>query len=118
MPTVINAYHYSPLSRKRPPLPAGSIYIGRWHKVMGVASALSNPYPLREYGDETIPLYRRWLWDRIQERNTLVMTAFREIKEDSYIVCFCKRPDGTGICHGDTVVKTWEYLRREGLLEV
>jgi hypothetical protein len=124
-PWVINRWHY----RRKDgsfDLPPGSIDIQR-------GTALGNPYVVGEphphpsrggsaiTGDECLELYRAWLWWRIGEKDRGVLNMFRTIGGPEviarggghpHIVCTCKRPDGSGFCHGDVVVRAWRWLNR------
>ena len=62
-------------------------YIGR-------PSLLGNPYSVTVYGrQEAIRLYRRWLWDRINERDE-VYDELKRLAElagrgDLTLICWC-----------------------------
>jgi hypothetical protein len=60
--------------------------------------------------DTCLALYRAWLMRQIRERDRGVMRALQRIGPKSVLMCTCKRPDGTGLCHGDVVVRCWRWL--------
>lgn len=43
-----------------------------------------------------------------------IISALRDIPEDSILVCHCKHQDGSGWCHGDMIIAAREYLRKIG----
>lgn len=99
-PTVVNRHWY------KTGLPAGATYIGR-------GTPLGNPFTVAEYGKDALALYRAWLWEKLKQRDDMVLGAMRAIRPDTPLVCSCKpRP-----CHGDVVVKAWLWLRSQGILE-
>lgn len=110
-PRVINAHHFAmPGARdRRPPLPELWRYIGR-SPPLG-PSPLANPFTKAQHGLGALELYRRWLWSRIKARDAAVLDTLRSIEPGEHLVCHCKRPDGSGACHGDIVVLAWEWLR-------
>jgi hypothetical protein len=91
-------------------------YIGRANRYAGLPqSPLANPFKASAFGGQqgaTLPHYRRWLWKRIQDGDEGVVTALRDITEDSVLVCYCK----PGPCHGD-VVKAAAAWQRKARLE-
>lgn len=112
MPTVINRHHYAdPRSGKpdrRPPLPSPWMYIGR-------GTPLGNPFLKVDGENPMVPMrrYHRWLWGRIRDPRSEQAAALRRITDEHHLVCSCKRPDGSGLCHGDIVVKAWAWLREQ-----
>lgn len=110
-PQVLNRHHYPPPQG----LPDGAIYIGR-------GTPLGNPNPVppakeRKPGEieANLAAYKRHLWARIVARDPAVLRALDEIGRDSFLVCSCKKPDGTGPCHGDIVVAAWRWMRGQAL---
>jgi len=89
------------LNKYKDHIPADAVYIGR-------GSVLGNPYVIGQHGTrlEVIEMYARWLKDKIDNRDPVVMGALKRLKSDSQLVCFCKPVP----CHGDVIVKTWESL--------
>lgn len=88
------------------------LYIGRQHQYAGLAaSPLANPYRVAEYGGrgKTLPFYRQWLWQGIQDKDEKVLEALRGIKETTVLVCWCK-PEP---CHGDVVRRAARWLRKQ-----
>lgn len=97
MPVVINRHHYR---NRRFPQPW--CYIGR-------GTPLGNPFTLKEHGPQALELYRRWLWDKIRDKDPAVLRALRRITAEHHLVCSCKpRP-----CHGDVVVRAWQWLKEQ-----
>ncbi len=103
---VVNKRTHQPTSK--------DIYIGR-------PSPLGNPFShlhgtLADYKvatrEQAIDCYRRWLWKHIQENHPETIQALRMIEDDSILVCWCK----PAACHGDVIVRAWEWLRQQGRL--
>lgn len=79
------------------------IYIGR-------PSFLGNPFPVKKskfvdkiYSiDESLVLYKKWLWKQIQDRNQLVLRELYAIMkiENATLICWCVDKKGNGRCHG------------------
>jgi Domain of unknown function (DUF4326) len=75
-------------------------YIGRGGKGKK-GSALANPFKLAdtsnaEERDRVIAKYRRWLWQKIQAKDSAVMAELfylkeQEIAKDVNLLCFCKQ---------------------------
>lgn len=113
-PHVINRHHYTwepgfgdPPKRASatPPLPTPRLYIGR-------GTPLGNPFRHEEHGDATLELYRRHLWAAIKANDRAVLDELASITEAHHLVCSCSpRP-----CHGDIVVRAWEWCRDRGML--
>jgi hypothetical protein len=84
-----------------------TVYCGR-------PSVLGNPFILGRDGGRTecIDKYRRWLWERVKERNAPVMAALGLLKEDSTLGCWCSPLS----CHCEVIERCWRYCRQEGLL--
>jgi len=117
VPRVVNSHHHAlpgvpeaPNRAPRPPLPEPWVYIGR-SPPLG-PSPLANPFPAQKYGRRALELYRGWLREKLLRRCPLVLEELRRIPADAHLVCHCKRPDGSGACHGDTVVLAWEWLAK------
>jgi len=111
-PWVINRWHY----RRKDgsfDLPPDSMNIQR-------GTALGNPYevgaphPHRPgetiSAEECLQLYRGHLWRLVHARDRGVMAMLHRITARTHLVCTCKRPDGTGLCHGDVVVRAWRFV--------
>lgn len=78
------------------------VYIGRANSYAGLPqSPLANPFKVKDFGGrgQTLPHYKRWLWERIQAGDEVVLDALRAIDTSSVLVCWCK----PGPCHGDVV---------------
>ena len=138
MPRVINYHHHRPRegakpTDRRPPMPDPWLYIGRRHPAfpeMPRGSALQNPFRLDDrrgleeglkrfdpaneldINDPTLPieLYRRHLRQKLKARDAQVIAALEAITEDTALVCFCVRPDGRALCHGQVVLEARQAL--------
>ena len=81
---------------------ANGIYIGR-------PSIFGNPYTVQQYGREiAIEMYRRWLWDEIQNR-TAVYRALIALPPTARLGCFCVPQR----CHGHILMNAWDWLSAE-----
>jgi hypothetical protein len=83
------------------------VYVGR-------PSALGNPYSIGQDGGRAtvIQSYRRWLWRRLQAKDSRVLAALRELSEDSVLVCWC----APAACHAEVIARAWAWARATGLL--
>ncbi|MCZ7673818.1 MAG: DUF4326 domain-containing protein [Chloroflexi bacterium] len=75
------------------------VYIGRANSYAGLEqSPLANPFKVKELGSrgQTLPHYKRWLWERIQAGDEAVLDALRAIDTQTVLVCWC----APGPCHG------------------
>jgi hypothetical protein len=87
------------------------LYIGRKNQYAGIgASPLANPFRAAEYGGRgaTLPFYRKWLWQQIQDGNPGVLQALQGIGQTAVLVCWCK-PEP---CHGDVVRKAALWVQK------
>jgi hypothetical protein len=85
------------------------LYIGRANSYAGLRqSPLANPFKVRDFGGrgQTLPHYRRWLWQRIQAGDKSVIDALQAINESSVLVCWCK----PGPCHADVINAAADWL--------
>ena len=81
--------------------------------VAKVVPSLERAHPLA--GDECLELYRLHLWIKIHhEQDRGVLAAMRQIGPKSKLCCACLRPDGTGFCHAQIVVRAWRHLNGRG----
>jgi poly(3-hydroxybutyrate) depolymerase len=82
----------------------GVVYCGR-------PSPLGNPFRLGVHGSrsECIAKFRRWLWERLQARDAVVLAALDSLREDSVLGCWCKPHD----CHCDVIVRAWKWLQSQ-----
>lgn len=97
MPVVINRHHYQN-DRPQRPFPVPWLYIGR-------GTPLGNPFTVAKHGQAAIGLYRRWLWEKIQDEDPEVLRELDRITEQTSLVCSCApRP-----CHGDIIVRAWRW---------
>lgn len=91
------------------------IYIGRANSYAGLPqSPLANPFKVKDFSGrgQTLPHYRRWLWQRIQAGDEAVLDVLRAINESSVLICWCK----PGPCHGDVVQAAAAWLRSQGTI--
>ncbi len=110
MTQVINFKHHNSVQNLDELFPGRWQYIGRANSHAGFEkSALANPFKVKEFGGpgQTLPHYRKWLWQQIQDGNEEVLEALRQINKDTVLVCWCK----PGPCHGDVVIKAAEWLQ-------
>ena len=97
-------------------------YIGRSGKGRK-GSALANPFKLEdtrdpEERDRVITKYRRWLWQKIQEKDSAVMTEVLYLKKqaltnDVNLLCFCKQLTHEVACHGDVIKSCLEWMLKQ-----
>lgn len=93
------------------------VYVGRVNRYFA-GSPLANPFHVKEVGVElAIAYYRKWLWDKITERDPKVMEALARLDDDSVLVCWCTTDDGTQplgeyVCHGQVIRDAWRFLVR------
>jgi hypothetical protein len=96
------------LENKRTYRGAG-VYIGR-------PSLLGNPFKIGVHGErsEVIGLYRRWLWDRVNEKGEvyaeLKRLAMLAKQGDLTLICWCVPKS----CHGQVVRSAVAYLNSIG----
>mgnify|MGYP000371465641 CR=1 FL=1 len=77
-------------------LPDRHVYVGR-------SSPLGNPFDVATYGDRSLELYRRHLWDQIRGGNEDVLEAMTAVTSETTLVCSCwPRP-----CHAEVIVRAW-----------
>lgn len=84
------------------------VYGGRNHKGQvpdepGAEGWLGNPFSVKRYGREALPMHRQYFLDRV-ERDPAFRAAVLACRGKA-IGCFCVRADGTGDCHLRTVVE-------------
>ena len=96
------------------------IYIGRTVGQLK-GSVLGNPFRIKPHGiydrNESITLYRRWLWKHVQSRTGVVYDELCRLKNlaesgDITLLCWCKEPDKDVACHGDVVKACIEWLMK------
>lgn len=69
-PRVVNRHHFG-----EGELPTPWMYIGR-------GTPLGNPFTVKEHGEgKALELYKKWLWQRIAERDLAVLEALSKITE-------------------------------------
>ena len=96
-------------------------YIGRGGKGKK-GSALANPFKLKnssdtEERDRIIAKYRKWLWQKIQLKEQVVMAELFYLKElaitkDVNLLCFCKQATREVACHGDVIKSCLEWMMK------
>lgn len=103
MPIVVNRHHFE----SQDEIPGPWIYIGR-------GTPLGNPYLLKDHGEQDcLRLYKKHLWRKIRDFDRDVIAELRRITPEHRLVCSCApRP-----CHGDVVVKAWEWCRERGIVK-
>jgi hypothetical protein len=94
-------------------------YIGRAGKGTK-GSALANRFRLSDTSDSEerdliIAKYRRWLWQKIQAKDSVVMAELFYLKQqalanDVNLLCFCKQLTREVACHGDVTKSCLEWI--------
>lgn len=92
------------------------IYVGR-------PNALGNPFPTKRnrftekiYStEESLKLYRKWLWHKIKTGDGQVLSALTEIRQlsahsDIALVCWCVDENGDGECHAKIIKSCVEWM--------
>lgn len=90
------------------------VYIGRANRYAGLAqSPLANPFNVRDFGGrgQTLPHYKRWLWERIQAGDETILDALKAMNAQTVLVCWCK----PGPCHGDVVKAAAAWVQRQSV---
>jgi hypothetical protein len=78
-------------------------------------TALGNPYSIPIYGrDGALKRYRRWLYERIQDRHPGVMARMRLITPHHTLMCTCRE---TERCHCDVIIAAWRYMVQKGMIQ-
>lgn len=94
------------------------VYVGREYGGYK-GSPLGNPYKAGVDGTlaEVLAMYRKWLWQRISEKDAGVMKALAEIKEGDTLGCWCVTTDTPleveEVCHAQVIVKAIRWLRKK-----
>lgn len=93
-----------------------TFYVGR-------PSPLGNPFPTKRNSftekiytvEESLKLYRRWLWSKIKEKDAAVLSALETIAnaEEITLLCWCVDENGNGECHARTIVECLEWMEKE-----
>lgn len=83
-----------------------AVYIGR-------GSPLGNKFIIGKDGtrDEVVAKYRKWLAKMLIRRDPEIETAFRRLRPDDLVMCYCA-PEA---CHGDVVVEFYDELIGSGV---
>ena len=97
------------------------VYAGRFMKHSPVgelpASSLGNPFTVRRYGCQALPLFRQFLWTAIREQNPVVLPALLAVQDDWTLGCWCVDLEGEKIftaaevCHCQLIWKAVRYLK-------
>lgn len=116
MCTVVNFKAYGSIQALNRAFGDRWVYIGRANSYAGLEqSPLANPFKVKAFGElsradfgdrgQTLPHYKRWLWERIQAGDEVVLDALKAINARTVLVCWCK----PGPCHGEVVkaAATW-----------
>lgn len=108
---IVNKKYYKGLN---------GIYIGR-----GKNSPLGNPYPTKPSkfikeiysSEESLKLYRIWLWQQIKSRNQLVLTELEKIAtmDNVDLICWCVDKKGKGRCHGFIIRDCILWMKEKNL---
>lgn len=98
---------------------ATSVYIGRGMPGLA-ASALGNPFKIsnRMSREDVIREYRKWLWQKIQERGPEYEELERLLKlarerggKCLVLTCWCRGVDQTApACHGDVIAAALQWM--------
>lgn len=82
-----------------------AVYCGR-------PSVLGNPFRLEKESDRESLLaqYREYLTAEIENGNTRIIEAIKNLKHDSVLACWCY-PKG---CHCKVIIEFWEKLSNRG----
>ncbi len=90
-------------------------YIGRTQGKYG-KTCLGNPFEIPKDGnrEQVIAKYRDWLWDKMQEKNSLQSIELEKLAEiarnkDIKLGCHC----APLTCHGDVVRKALGWINKE-----
>lgn len=100
-PLVVN------LKGKRDNLPPNLVYIGRAQYQGGWKLAKSiwhNPYSVKEYGDDAVPLFKIYIAKLIRDDPDTWIPNLLELSGKT-LGCWCgpRKPDGTPTCHGHVI---------------
>ena len=73
-------------------------------------SPLANPFRrgMQQQG-VTLPTYRRWLWQQIQQQNTAVLTTLHSLNDETTLVCWCHPQQ----CHAQVIAKAACWLQQQ-----
>jgi hypothetical protein len=104
---VVNVRDYGGLAKA---IAAGVVYVGR-------PTVLGNPYTHLGGVPGTIRVasravairkYRRWLHEKLEQRDVEVIAALDRLNETDFLGCWCM-PQA---CHAEIIIAAWEYRRR------
>jgi hypothetical protein len=99
----------------------GAYYCGR-ASYGKTGSVLANPHPIgykcpicniTHKRGEAIELYRRWLWQKLTEKDKTILLAFSQLSENSVLACWCtdhETPDKEW-CHCQVIEKAWYWIK-------
>lgn len=92
------------------------VYVGRTRSVGSLyrdaLHELANPFSVKQYGrDGCIARYRKWLWQKIQDRDPSVLDALEKLKcihgtGELNLVCHCAPLP----CHADVIKACLEWM--------
>lgn len=113
-PMVINRWWYARRDKSGFDFPPNTVSIMRGDSALGNPFRVGDPHPHRPgeviAGDECIGLYRQWLHYMLHvERHRGVVAAMNRLRPFDHLACACLRPDGSGLCHGQVVLRAWRH---------
>lgn len=97
------------------------VYVGR-RVGKRKGSLLANPFKVKPHGsyerDESIALYRSWLWKKVRNKSGEVYQEILHLKQKAergnlVLLCWCKQPDKEVACHADVIKSCIEWLIKE-----
>ena len=101
IPRVLNRHHFESSAK----IPKPWVYVGR-------GTPLGNPYTVDKYGVERcMTLYRKWLWDKIEQNDPKVLEALAGITPEHGLVCSCAPKP----CHADVIIVAWQWCHEQGV---
>lgn len=73
---------------------------------------LANQYKVGVDGEkgECVNLYHKWLMAKIKAKDQTIISAILTLKETDKLACFCSPSS----CHGEIIIKAWQYLKGVG----
>ncbi|MBE2200429.1 MAG: DUF4326 domain-containing protein [Anaerolinea sp.] len=114
MPVVVNFHDYKSEKGLRAAFGDDWMYVGRRNAHYGlVQSPLANPFAARETtnakkADDPIASYRRWLWQKMLQRDPEVVEALESISPTMALVCWCNPKP----CHAEVIAEASRWWQR------
>lgn len=92
------------LNKHKDGSPKDAVYVGR-------GAPFGNPYVIGEHGtrDFVIEKYRGYLFSKLINRDPVIEKAFKELDEDSKLLCFCAPKH----CHAEVIREYWQIVNQE-----